>query len=124
MTILQTDRTQLRSVSNPNPKIDYISSVNGAIPNSELLVTCSYVPDKLVLLTNAFQEYLEYLELNELVALEPAALQVLDDINNEVVPRWVEIKISTCLGAKGSSSVIVIDKQPKWDNPSLLARLN
>ena len=95
MKFLQTDRTQLRSIANPNPKIDYISLFKGVIPNSELLVFLSYVPDKLVLLTNAFQEYLRHLELSELVVLEPIALQVLDDINNEVVPRWAEVKMST-----------------------------
>tara|TARA_Y100000746_G_C15412269_1_gene410848 strand:- start:799 stop:1173 length:375 start_codon:yes stop_codon:yes gene_type:complete len=124
MNILQTDRTQLRSIANPNPKIDYISLLKGAIPNSELLVFLSYVPDKLVLLTNAFQEYLRHLELSELVVLEPIALQVLDDINNEVVPRWAEVKMSTCLGTETTSSVIVVDQQPRWANPSLLARLN
>jgi 7-cyano-7-deazaguanine reductase len=123
MNILQTDRTQLRSIANPNPKIDYISLLEGKFPNSELLVTFSYVPDKLVLLTKAFQEYLKYLELDEILALEPIALRLLDDINNEVVPRWAEIKISTCLGAETSSSVIVVDQQPRWANPGLLARL-
>ena len=123
MSILRTDRTQLQSVANPNPKIDYISLLQATVPNSELLITLSYVPDKLVLLTKAFQEYLKYLELDEILALEPIALRLLDDINNEVVPRWAEIKISTCFGAETSSSVIVVDQQPRWANPGLLARL-
>ena len=124
MSEFQTDRYRLRSFTNPNPKIDYISKLYGDALNGDLTVSLSYVPDKLVLLTAAFQEYLAVIQCTKTAALEPVALQVLDDINNEVVPRWVEVKIWARSESKKSTNVIVIDQQPKWKNPSLLARLD
>ncbi|MEC8165016.1 MAG: hypothetical protein VX079_10670 [Pseudomonadota bacterium] len=124
MSEFQTDRYRLRSFTNPNPKIDYISRLNGDALNGDLTVSLFYVPDKLVLLTAAFHEYLAEIQITETAALEPVALQVLDDINNEVVPRWVEVKIWARSESKKSTNVIVIDQQPKWTNPSLLARLD
>ncbi|MBG05300.1 MAG: hypothetical protein CMM59_14640 [Rhodospirillaceae bacterium] len=124
MSAFRTDRSRLQSFANPNPKIDYISRLNGDAQNGALTVSLFYVPDKLVLLTAAFQEYLADIQITETAALEPVALQVLDDINNEVVPRWVEVKIWARSESKKSTSVIVVDQQPKWTNPSLLARLD
>ena len=124
MSEFQTDRYRLRSFTNPNPKIDYISRLNGDALNGDLTVSFSYVPDKLVLLTTAFHEYLADIQITETAALEPVALQMLDDINNEVVPRWVEVKIWARSASNKSTNVIVIDQQPKWTNPSLLARLD
>ena len=117
MSEFQTDRYRLRSFTNPNPKIDYISRLNGDALNGDLTVSLSYVPDKLVLLMAAFLEYLADIQIMETTALEPVALQVLDDINNEVVPRWVEVKIWARSEPKKSTNVIVVDKQPKWTNP-------
>ena len=77
-----------------------------------------------MLLTAAFHEYLADIQITETEALEPVALQMLDDINNEVVPRWVEVKIWARSESNKSTNVIVIDQQPKWTNPSLLARLD
>jgi len=124
MSEFQTDRYRLRSFTNPNPKIDYISRLNGDALNGDLTVSLSYVPDKLVLLTAAFHEYLANIQITGTAALEPVALQVLNDINNEVVPRWVEVKIWARSESKKSTNVIVVDQQPKWTNPSLLARLD
>ena len=124
MSEFQTDRYRLRSFTNPNPKIDYISRLIGGAQNGDLTVSLSYVPDKLVLITAAFHEYLADIQITETAALEPAALQVLDDINNEVVPRWVAVKIWARSDSKESTNVIVVDQQPKWTNPSLLARLD
>ncbi|MEC8370776.1 MAG: hypothetical protein VXZ99_08165 [Pseudomonadota bacterium] len=124
MSEFHTDRDRLRSFTNPNPKIDYISRLNGNAQNGDLTVSLFYVPDKLVLFTAAFHEYLADIKITETTALEPVALQVLDDINNEVVPRWVEVKIWARSESKKSTDVIVIDQQPKWTNPSLLARLD
>ena len=124
MSAFRTDRSRLQSFANPNPKIDYISRLNGDAQNGALTVSLFYVPDKLVLLTAAFQEYLADIQITETAALEPVALQVLDDINNEVVPRWVEVKIWARSESKKTTNVIVVDQQPKWTNPSLLARLD
>jgi 7-cyano-7-deazaguanine reductase len=59
-------------------------------------------------------------------SLEALATAVLDDINNEVVARWVQVVISAPApdepGVDGHS-VMLEDRQPKWENDSLLSRL-
>ena len=87
MIEFQTDRYRLRSFTNPNPKIDYISRLNGDALNGDLTVSFSYVPDKLVLLTTAFHEYLADIQITETAALEPVALQMLE--KRRVFPFWL-----------------------------------
>ncbi|MCH8835488.1 MAG: hypothetical protein IH925_06035, partial [Proteobacteria bacterium] len=51
---------------------------------------------------------------------------ILDDINNEVVARWVQVALSVPNGALpgvGNHGVMLEDRQPKWDNAALLSRL-
>ena len=58
--------------------------------------------------------------------LEAVAVAVLDDVNNEVVPRWVQVAVSyenADAGERERHAVLIEDRQPGWDNPSLLARL-
>jgi 7-cyano-7-deazaguanine reductase len=46
---------------------------------------------------------------------------VLDDLNNELVPRWVELTVER--DAPLPHRVVIEDRQPNWDNPQLMARL-
>ena len=51
---------------------------------------------------------------------------ILDDINNEVVARWVQITVSSpdpTDSALEFHGIVLEDRQPKWDNPALLSRL-
>ena len=51
---------------------------------------------------------------------------ILDDVNNEVVPRWVQVTVTApgdrAAGVDGHG-VMLEDRQPRWDNPALLSRL-
>ena len=44
---------------------------------------------------------------------------VLDDLNSELVPRWIQVLVLT----HEEGEVLVEDRQPDWDNASLLAGL-
>ena len=85
-----------------------------------------YVPDKLIIDPAAFGRYLGALGTLPWESLEKVAVTILDDINNEVVARWVQVALSAPNGTHpgvDSHGVMLEDRQPKWDNPALLSRL-
>lgn len=114
-------RATLQTAPNPDLSIDYLSVLKGEAPSAAATVTLRYVPDKLTLPTAAFVRYLAAFDGSMAGSLEEIALAALGDINNEVVPRWVQI-VAARTGA-ADHQVIIEDRQPKWDNPALLARL-
>ncbi len=57
---------------------------------------------------------------------EELALAIIEDINNEVVPRWVQVQIETRTDTPQPNAsayrVLIEDRQPNWDNPQITAR--
>lgn len=54
---------------------------------------------------------------------EDIAVAIQDDVNNELVARWTRITVTTdanSTGALAGHSITVEDRQPQWDNRSLL----
>jgi len=90
-------------------------------------VRIMYVPDRLVLPNEILENYFNAIANANYKSLESLAVEILDDVNNEIVPRWVQIDISA-LGESGAEEinthVTTIERQPYWDNPSLLSRIN
>ncbi|WP_420549371.1 hypothetical protein [Curvivirga sp.] len=117
----QSDRRfSLVTVENPNLSIDYLVSLGSKLTDESCCIQISYVPDKLVLKPEAFEQYLHSFDDQDVLSLEALALNVLIDLNNEVVPRWVQVR------AKSESSnhrVLVEDRQPIWENEELLSRI-
>lgn len=115
-------RDRLKVAANPGTALDYLNVLRAEAPGAEALVTLRYVPDKLTLESQTFADYLTAFESYSDKALEELAIAILEDINNEVVPRWVQV---TAVRTHGDTThrVLVEDRQPKWDNPALLARL-
>ena len=112
-------RDALTCTATPDARHDYLVELAGEpMPGTRL--TVRYVPDRLVAQPQGFLAYLGGLSA---VAggLEALALAVLDDLNNELVPRWVEVTAERT--APLPHRVVVEDRQPSWDNPALLARM-
>ena len=123
-------RSLLATTPNPDPKLDYVTALKGTIPpgeeGGETTIALRYVPDKLILDPAAFGRYLEALKGPQWGSLEEVAVIILNDINNEVVARWVQVSASAPDGAHAGVAehgVLVEDRQPRWDNPALLSRL-
>lgn len=125
------DRHQLvRTAPNPDPGCDYVvrfeleTTPSFAVGPLEFVV--HYVPDKLVLDPTCLGDYLFALTQPEWSTLESLALAMRDDLVNELIPRWMEIAVSPAEASLETArhSVLLEDRQPHWDNPNLLARLN
>ncbi len=123
-------RGLLATRSNPDARLDYVSALEGYIEPAaraqRTTVGVRYVPDKLIIDPVAFGRYLGALGALPWESLETVAVTILDDINNEIVARWVQVALSAPNGAHpglDNHGVMVEDRQPKWDNPALLSRL-
>jgi hypothetical protein len=118
-------RACLAPAPNPANNLDWVIELHAASRGPGPSLTIRYVPFRLLVTAAAFRAYVDALDPAAWPALEGLAVAVLDDLNDELVPCWVQIAV-TIAGEDGFSrthAVIVEDRQPGWDNPGLLARL-
>jgi 7-cyano-7-deazaguanine reductase len=124
------DRQHLLATEpNPDPGSDYAVAIVMKTPASPIVgavdVSIHYVPDKLILKPQGVRDYLSALVRPEWPTVEAMAISLRDDISNETVPRWLEVRVTPIENAHLGyrQSVILEDRQPQWDNSSLLARI-
>lgn len=114
-------REILSTAANPDARHDYLVELHGE-PAPGTRLTLRYVPDRAVATPDGVAAYLGALSgTAENSAPEALALAVLDDLNNELIPRWVEVTVERTLPVP--QRVVVEDRQPSWDNPHLFIRL-
>lgn len=131
--MLKQDRRKLLVAEvNPDANLDYLTALDGEIASLKgcaagaASIRLVYVPDKAVLPPAGFSRYLEALGKETWESLEGVAVTILGDINNEVVPRWVRVRVaaeSVHLPGVTAHTVMAEDRQPGWDNPTLLSGL-
>ncbi len=123
-------RGLLGAVNNPERKIDYVSQLGGAFiargVDQRVTLRVRYIPDKLILLPERFESYLQHVETLDMDTLEALAALILTDVSNELVARWVELKLTGApvMDALTAHEIIMEDRQPGWDNDRFLARLH
>lgn len=115
-----TRRALLTTAPTPDARHDYLVELAGE-PAPGTRLTVRYVPDRVVAEAGGFTAYLSALAPQADGAPEALALAVLDDLNNELVPRWAEVTVERT--APQPHRVVVEDRQPNWDNPHLFARM-
>lgn len=115
---------------NPSPGLDYVVTHEGRFrargQAAEIALGLRYVPDRLILAGAAVEAYLGALGDASWPSLEAIAGAALEDLNNELVARWVHLTLGVEHGAgtrHQTHRVTFEDHQPGWDNPGLLARL-
>lgn len=111
---------RIETTENPNPRVDYLVRLDGTASTNSAAVTLHYVPHRLIVREKAFRAYLGSLTgLDGGASLpERLALRILGDLNDEIVPRWLQVVV-----AIDGHRVLVEDRQPKWDKPALTARV-
>ena len=112
-------RRRLSTIASPAPWHDTLVRWSGTLADGRAL-TIEYVPDQLVLAPPAFAAYLDALEAASQPTLEGLVATTLDDLNNQLVPRWVRVSASQTQGQTHHHAT-ANDRQPGWHNPALLA---
>lgn len=126
---LRDRRDLMRTLPNPDPGTDYVvrfeMETTPSFALGPLRFLTRYVPDKRILEPSCLGDYLHALTQPDWPNLEAVALAMRDDFGNEVIPRWIEIVVSPSEANHETTrhSVLVEERQPRWDNPNLLARL-
>jgi Enzyme related to GTP cyclohydrolase I len=114
-------REHLGTSENLNAKVDYVVILSGTISEARR-VDIRYIPDVAILKPESLSTYLVTLGTMNWENLEALGLTILNDLNNELVPRWVQVMVSgTSAGL--AHRVTLEDRQPRWDNPALLSRM-
>lgn len=123
-------RNLIQTEPNPGPQIDYVVTLQSNLTGSKdffpARLTLRYVPDRLILKTNSLAEYYAEIANIEFENFEAAAVLLMDDFNNELVPRWISLRLDKQTADNDQvfhHETALEDRQPKWGNPRLLDRL-
>jgi len=122
-------RGRLATRPNPDTATDYLivleAKMTPSSPLGDTNVLVRYVPDRMIVDPGCMDAYVSALEADTWEVLEEVAVAIRDDLLNEVVPRWVQVAVSAPGEWAGVDHhlVVVEDRQPRWDNPALLARV-
>lgn len=125
-------RELLACQANPDGARDYLSVLSGKITNPAPVASSAYdihiryIPDRLILRPDGLNQYLHHMGKQDWGSLETLATTLLRDLQNEVIPRWVQVTAEITLSALdqlGHQITIVEDAQPGWHNDELLNRL-
>lgn len=109
---MSATRNLLSVSASPDPRHDYLVTFGGGIgpDGSGGHIAIRMVPDRHVLVPESLARYLAALDGAR--SAEALALGVLDDLLNELVPRWIEVVVSRDVPLH--HEVRVDDRQPDW----------
>ena len=134
-------RKLLISLANPDTSLDYLVSISGTIEtqiptkgitglsgtmdySKFIEVTVHYVPDRLILDDSSITEYFNYYQDKIPNQIEELGINLLGDFNNELVPRWIKLFITTRDSKKENiKELSFFDSQPNWENYNLLSSI-
>lgn len=124
--MIDSPRGMLTSKPNPNRHKTYIVSIAQPISlnRQDFMFGLRYVPDKLILDHGALAPYLKQVSDLDHAEAENLAPHILEDIMDQIVPRWIEINLRHEENKFGQNVLITMeDRQPGWDQEALLKRL-
>jgi 7-cyano-7-deazaguanine reductase len=126
---LNERRALLIVSNNPDETLDYISGLQGTLlalyKEQQIVISINYIPDRLIVTSDSFANYLTALSEQQWQNLEELVTTILGDLSNQLVARWICVKGTAseknCPDHK-AHKVIIEDRQPDWNNSSLLSR--
>tara|TARA_B100000749_G_scaffold245983_1_gene208648 strand:+ start:408 stop:809 length:402 start_codon:yes stop_codon:yes gene_type:complete len=123
-------RNLILTEANPGPQVDYVVTLQSNLTGVENVfparMTLRYVPDRLILKTDCLADYYAEISTITIESFEAAAVLLMDDFNNELVPRWISLRLDKQTADNDQvfhHETALEDRQPKWGNPRLLDRL-
>ena len=126
---LMERRALLHAIPNPNRSLDYLVTLSGHLPSGggvRQRVEVRYVPDREIFASRSFGTYLDVLSNMVWETPEDLAVTVLTDLDNQIVCRWIQVHVNVPElqhHAVDTHGVIIENRQPGWDNPALMRRL-
>ena len=126
---LKSRRALLTCHANPDEKCEYIVSLAGITnigSHGTFNVRLTYVPHLLVLDAESLNDYLKALSCISGITPEQSGRTILEDTNNELVPRWIRITLGENSEANQGipHRCLFQDSQPNWSNSSLISAVN
>ena len=106
----------IRIATAPPSRPEILLRTEGVFPPSHK-IRIRYVPDRYLLPEGAFDEYLGTVPKESWVDVHEAAFVILDDLNNQLVPKWIQVAVET-----RADAALIEDRQPQWQNAPLLSR--
>ncbi len=112
-------RNKIICLDNPNPRREYIISFK-FIPVMILMkarqLTIRFIPDLLILDQDALKNYLDSLHIVKANTIEELTLNILDDITDQLIPRWIELTVRTKYHNRDITTISIEESQPNWKN--------
>ncbi len=113
-------RDVLETLPAPQPRHDAVVVLENDCMGAKLRLR--YVPDRDVLVPESLGCYVGALARMPFTSLEETAQTILEDVNDQVIPNWIEVTLSRT-GEEMRHEVRIEDRQPNWKERGLLDRL-
>ena len=123
-------RNLIETEANPGPQLDYVVTLHSELRGAQNVfparLSLRYVPDRLLLKPGCLATYFQEIETIDFINLEQAAVLLMEDFNNELVPRWINMRLDKHTADNGTvqhHEATLEDRQPRWNNARLIERL-
>lgn len=113
-------RALIKTEPAPHPRHDAIVTLSGTF--NDKVLRLRYIPDRDLVIPASLTTYLEAAMNGSVSSLEALSQLILEDINDQLIPSWLEVSLVDKSGAF-AHEVRIEDRQPHWKDRGLLARL-
>ncbi len=116
----------LSTFPNPYRNKTYIVSIIQEITlnRQTFMFGMRFVPDKLLLDHESLASYLDQMLAQNPKKAEILAHDILEEIMDQIIPKWVEVNLKHEENKFGQNVMITIEEsQPGWQSDALLKRL-
>ncbi len=114
-----------RPVAPTSPGVSSLNAVFAA-DGAEIGIRVRYVADRAALAPESLPRYLALFGGVRAVPFETLAQTILEDITDQIIPCWIEIRLrrdDVRSGVAVGHEVRVEDRQPRWRENGVLDRL-
>lgn len=105
----------------PQPRHDAVVALHMDIGGTS--VRLRYVPDRDQIDPGTFAAYLRRVFAAPAESLLSQAQTVLEDVNDQIIPCWLEVRLERTNADGVLEQALIEDKQPRWTDPGVLTRV-
>lgn len=113
-------RALIKTEPAPHPRHDAIVTLSGTLQDKVLQLR--YIPDRDLVIPASLDTYLDAAMDDEVTSLESLSQLILEDLNDQIIPSWLEVTLVDNSGAF-AHEVRIEDRQPHWKDRGMLDRL-